>query len=98
MHGIASDKGFDAGWVLIYTSAIMLVLRLFAGSVLHQVSPLALLTISCVLAIFGLYFLSISTGCTFLLLQHDMVREKHFSGLLPWEWSPSRPRGKGPLP
>ena len=62
MHGIASDKGFDAGWVLIYTSAIMLVLRLFAGSVLHQVSPLALLVISSVLAIFGLYFLSISTG------------------------------------
>lgn len=62
MQSIASNKGFDAGWVLIYTSAIMLVLRLFAGSILHKVSPLLLLVISCVLAIFGLYFLSISTG------------------------------------
>lgn len=62
MQSIASEKGFDAGWVLIYTSAIMLVLRLFAGSILHKVSPLLLLSISCVLAIFGLYFLSISTG------------------------------------
>lgn len=62
MQDIAGDKGFDAGWVLIYTSAIMLVLRLFAGPILHQVSPLYLLVISCVLAIFGLYFLSISTG------------------------------------
>lgn len=62
MHDISSSKGFDAGWVLIYTSAIMLVLRLFAGSILRQVSPLVLLVISCVLAILGLYFLSISTG------------------------------------
>lgn len=62
MQDIAGDKGFDAGWVLIYTSAIMLVLRLFAGPVLHQVSPLHLLVISCILAIIGLYFLSISTG------------------------------------
>ncbi len=62
MDGIARSKGFDAGWVLIYTSAIMLVLRLFAGSILHKVSPLILLVMSCVLAIFGLYFLSVSTG------------------------------------
>ncbi|HLT50412.1 MAG TPA: MFS transporter [Arenibacter sp.] len=62
MHGIGGSEGFDAGWVLIYTSAIMLVLRLFCGPILHRVSPLYLLVISCVLAIFGLYFLSISTG------------------------------------
>ncbi|MBC6999835.1 MFS transporter [Cytophaga sp. FL35] len=62
MDDIARSKGFDAGWVLIYTSAIMLVLRLFAGSVLDRVSPLNLLIVSCVFAIFGLYFLSVSTG------------------------------------
>ena len=62
MQGIADKKGFDAGWVLIYTSAIMLVLRLFAGPILHKVSPLSLLMISSVLAIFGLYFLSFSAG------------------------------------
>jgi MFS family permease len=62
MQGIASEKGFDAGWVLVYTSIIMLVLRLSAGSILHKVSPLMLLTISCLLAIFGLYALSMATG------------------------------------
>jgi len=62
MDGIASEKGFDAGWVLVYTSLIMLVLRLFAGSVLHKLSPLKLLVVSCVLAIFGLYTLSTATG------------------------------------
>jgi len=62
MQGIADSKGFDAGWVLVYTSAIMLVLRLFAGTILHLISPLTLLVISCVLAIFGLYTLSIATG------------------------------------
>ena len=62
MQGIASEKGFDAGWVLVYTSLIMLVLRLFAGSILHRTSPLMLLVISCVLAILGLYTLSMATG------------------------------------
>lgn len=62
MHSIADKQGFDAGWVLIYTSAIMLVLRLFAGKVLHQMSPLMLLAVSSVLAILGLYTLSIATG------------------------------------
>ncbi len=62
MQGIADSKGFDAGWVLIYTSAIMLVLRLFAGPILHKISPLLLLSISCILAIIGLYALSLSTG------------------------------------
>ena len=40
----------------------MLVLRLFAGKILHKISPLTLLALSSVLAIFGLYTLSISTG------------------------------------
>jgi MFS family permease len=62
MQGIASNKGFDAGWVLIYTSAIMLVLRLFAGAILNRISPLLLLVFSCVFAILGLYFLSVSKG------------------------------------
>ena len=62
MQGIADDKGFDAGWVLVYTSLIMLVLRLFAGTVLHRLSPLMLLSISSALAILGLYGLSFATG------------------------------------
>lgn len=67
MQDVANKQGFDAGWVLIYTSAIMLVLRLFAGKVLHRMSPLRLLAVSSVLAIFGLYSLSIASGWAIFL-------------------------------
>lgn len=50
--------GFNAGWVLVYTSAIMMVLRFFAGPIVHKFSPIGLLTISAVLAIVGLLALS----------------------------------------
>lgn len=53
---------FHAGWVLIYTSVIMLVLRFFAGPIVHSFSPLGLLATSAVLAIIGLYTLSFTTG------------------------------------
>lgn len=57
MEAFARDK-FHPGWVLVYTSAIMLVLRFFAGPIVHSVSPLGLLAISAVLAIIGLTWLS----------------------------------------
>jgi MFS family permease len=50
--------GAHPGWVLVYTSAIMMVLRFFAGPIIHTLSPLGLLAISSVLAIVGLIFLS----------------------------------------
>jgi MFS family permease len=50
------------GWVLVYTSAIMMVLRFFAGPIVHKLSPLGLLCCSAVLAIAGLYTLSLTTG------------------------------------
>jgi MFS family permease len=50
------------GWVLVYTSAIMMVLRFFAGPIVHSLSPLGLLAASAVLAIVGLYTLSFTTG------------------------------------
>jgi len=69
MEGVlAGDEGEKAslmrhpGWILVYTSAIMMVLRFFAGPIVHTLSPLGLLTISAILAIAGLYTLSISTG------------------------------------
>jgi MFS family permease len=49
-------------WVLIYTSAIMMVLRFFAGSIIHRVNPLGLLAISSVVAILGLLALSGVSG------------------------------------
>lgn len=52
------DAGYNAGWVLVYTSAIMMVLRFFAGSIVHKLSPIGLLIVSAVLAIAGLFALS----------------------------------------
>jgi len=52
------EAGFNAGWVLIYTSAIMMVLRFFAGPIVHKLSPIGLLIISSILAIVGLFALS----------------------------------------
>lgn len=50
--------GKYAGWLLVYTSAIMLVLRFMAGPIIHALSPLGLLAVSAALAAVGLYLLS----------------------------------------
>ncbi len=60
MEGVLEDV--HPGWLLIHTSAIMMCLRFFAGSVVHKISPLGLLAVSCVLAIAGLYSLSLAQG------------------------------------
>jgi MFS family permease len=52
------EAGFHPGWVLVYTSAIMMVLRFFGGAVAHRISPLGLLAASSALAIGGLLLLS----------------------------------------
>ncbi|HCN28901.1 MAG TPA: MFS transporter, partial [Verrucomicrobiales bacterium] len=51
----------------IYTSAIMMVLRFFAGPIVHKLSPIGLLITSSVLAIAGLLALS-KTGSSGLLI------------------------------
>lgn len=53
---------FHAGWILVYTSAIMMVLRFFAGPIVHKLSPLGLLILSSILAIAGLAALSGAKG------------------------------------
>ncbi|MEM7810638.1 MAG: MFS transporter [Planctomycetota bacterium] len=58
MEGVAEEQGIHAATVLVYTSAIMLVLRFFAGPIVHAISPLGLLSISALLAIAGLTWLS----------------------------------------
>lgn len=50
--------GFNPGWVLVYTSAIMMILRFFAGPIVHSLSPIGLLITSSVMAILGLLALS----------------------------------------
>lgn len=54
--------GFNPLWVLIYTSAIMMVLRFCSGPVVNALTPLGLLASCCLLAIVGLYFLSLAQG------------------------------------
>lgn len=62
--------GANPGWVLVYTSAIMMVLRFFAGPIVHALSPIGLLIGSAVLAIAGLTALSMtgSSGLTIIFL------------------------------
>jgi MFS family permease len=60
------ELGLQAGWVLVYTSLIMMILRFFAGPIVHKLSPLGLLAASAAVAACGLVFLSKSTGVTIL--------------------------------
>lgn len=59
--------GLNPGWVLIYTSAIMLVLRFFAGDIAHRISPLGLLAGGATLAAIGLFSLSYASGAMVLV-------------------------------
>jgi hypothetical protein len=54
--------GHHPGWVLVYTSAIMMALRFFAGPIIHKLSPLGLLASCATLAILGLTALSKTNG------------------------------------
>lgn len=63
MHSI----GLNAGWVLVYTAAIMTVLRAFAGPITKRVSPLALLGLGAALATVGLFSLSKAAGIGVIL-------------------------------
>jgi MFS family permease len=62
-----ANLGIAAAWVLVYTSAIMMVLRFFAGPIVHKLSPLGLLAASAAIACLGLLALSASTGVMILL-------------------------------
>jgi hypothetical protein len=53
---------------LVYTSAIMFVLRFFAGPIVHKVSPLGLLALCSAVACGGLLWLSRAGDATFMLL------------------------------
>lgn len=64
MKGVFEQENFawNSGWVVVYTAVIMMVLRFFAGPIVHSLSPLGLLIASSILAIAGLYMLSSATG------------------------------------
>ncbi len=50
--------GMPGIWVLIYVSALMFVMRHFAGPIVERISSVGLLTVSCIAAAIGLYALS----------------------------------------
>jgi MFS family permease len=54
--------GLQAGWVLVYTSMLMFVVRIFAGVVIHRIKPLGVLAMASALAAFGLFLLAGATG------------------------------------
>ncbi len=62
MEAPMAAAGHEPAWVLVYTSAIMMVLRFFAGPIIHKFSPLGLLAGCSVLAIAGLTWLSKTNG------------------------------------
>jgi MFS family permease len=63
-----TDLGVNAGWVLVYAMAIVLVLRLFAGAIVHRISPLGLLAISALVALAGLLLLANSAGAAAIVV------------------------------
>ena len=50
--------GHNPAWVLVYTSAIMVILRFCAGPLVHKLSPVGLLTACSALAALGLFAFS----------------------------------------
>jgi MFS family permease len=67
MKAEMDQLSMQAGWVLVYTSFIMMVLRFFAGPIVHALSPLGLLAVSAAVAACGLTALSFSAGVGILL-------------------------------
>ncbi len=67
MAGEMKNIGIAGGWVLVYTSAIMMVLRFFAGPIVKKLSPLGLLAACAAIAAIGLFYLSSATGAAILL-------------------------------
>ncbi len=58
--------GTYAGWALVFSASIMMILRFFAGIPLKKMGPLGLLMISSVFSIIGLFALSYATGIAVL--------------------------------
>ncbi|NOX51094.1 MAG: MFS transporter [Gammaproteobacteria bacterium] len=57
---LSNVVGMPGIWVLIYVSALMFVMRHFAGPIVAKISSTGLLAFSCVAAACGLYFLSVA--------------------------------------
>jgi len=54
--------GLQAGWILVYTAAIMTIFRSAAGPLLRIFKPIGLLIFCSIVAAIGLFSLSLATG------------------------------------
>ena len=60
--------GHNPAWVLVYTSALMMILRFSAGPIIHKLSPLGLLATGATLAVAGLTALSKTNGAGMMVI------------------------------
>ena len=56
---INSAIGIDSGWVLVYTAAIMMVLRFSCGPLIGAIKPLGVLAASAAVVTVGIWWLSL---------------------------------------
>lgn len=68
MEPVMNQFGMAGGWVLVYTSFLMMVLRFFAGPIVHKLSPIGLLVCSATIAAIGLVALSQVSAAILVLL------------------------------
>jgi MFS family permease len=68
MEAPMKAAGHNPAWVLVYTSAIMMLLRFCAGPIVHKLSPLGLLATCATLAVIGLTLLSKTNGATMAVI------------------------------
>ncbi len=59
---VMAELGLQAGWILVYTALIMMILRFLAGPIVHRLSPLGLLAVCSAIAIVGLVTMSKAAG------------------------------------
>ncbi|MEI7835303.1 MAG: MFS transporter [Planctomycetota bacterium] len=57
----------DAGWLIVWTSTIMMILRFCIGPIVKVLKPLGVLLVCAVLAAVGLFFLSQATAALAIL-------------------------------
>lgn len=70
--------GLQPGWILIYTSLIMVLLRFSAGKIIHRITPVVLLAVCSAIAAIGLVFLSVSSGLMILVAATVFALGKSF--------------------
>ena len=60
--------GKNALWLFIWTSALMFILRFFAGPIVERINPLGLLTVSAILGLIGLNLLGTAASIGFAFM------------------------------